>query len=133
MLKKKRFADVLRNNAITLYKSIGKDNNIQGYCSTLKQLLQDNWFMYDFLKGFDIQPITLNLKDKEYLKGQDLLYMENLLKVTMDSTAIVEYSKDIDLTKIQRDYVIVSDITENIYIVAYDRGEYVVRRRVSLL
>lgn len=99
-----------------------------GYEKALKDLLSNNNFMYDFRKCFNITPVDFEVVeiDKELIPEQrDEL--EDLFKVEMFETIVLKYDKDIDLEKIERDYVLISDITEKIYLVAYNKGEYLNR------
>ena len=112
----------------TLKKMYGSiiNPNLKGYCISLKQLLEENYFMYDFLKGFDIEPvrIKINEEDIEYgLTNSDIRYLESLFKFHMQRLYVIKYDKDIDMSSIQRDYVLVSDLNQKIYILTYDKTE----------
>lgn len=102
---------------------------IKGYCNSLKELLLLNDFMYDVLQGFNIYKIPFEVEKVNDFELNPIQrrYLEDYLKTEMFKTYVIEYDKEIDLKKIQRNYIMVSDINEKIYIVAYDKGEYINR------
>ena len=107
-----------------------------GFASTLKDLLKENHFMYDFRKCFNIVEIPFKVDEStEALSSQNILFLEDLLKVNIMETYLIKYTKEIDLKTIKRDYILAASIEEdfqNIYIVGYDKadGEYVPRSAV---
>lgn len=110
--------------------------SIRGVSSSLKDLLNSNNFMYDFRKCFKIMEVPFAIDEEiEGLDPYNQQFLENELKANIMETYLVRYSKDIDMNKIKRDYVLVSSAQENhskIYIVGYDKydGEYVPRALV---
>lgn len=117
------------SNPKVYFDIVSKQNTLDGYCKTLKDLLEYNNFMYDILVGFNIYPLEAdlsNMKDKssdEYLsfiKDLSALMRENIV-----DTLILEYDKDIDLSAIENKFVLVSDKNEKLYVVAYiSSGKY---------
>lgn len=104
------------------------NKDIKGYCTSLKQLLEENDFMYDFLRAYNI--IRLNFaidKDTTELDPFRREAIEGLIKEEMFKTYVVKYDKEIDLNKIERSHIIVSDKNKEIFIIAYDKGEYINR------
>lgn len=104
-----------------------------GYNDTLVNLLKNNNFMYDFRKCFGIiqLPFEIN-EDYEALSNENIVFLENELKVNIMETYLIRYTKEIDLKSIKRDYVLVSSAADDyskIYIVGYDSadGEYIPR------
>jgi len=131
------FSNVKYDNSIKEMSSalVGqfKDKEVCGICSSLKELLITNNFMYDFRKCFDITevPFSVNAED-ECLSMENILFLENELKVNIMETYIVEYSREIDLSKINRKYLLISSAQDNfnkVYICGYDAadGKYLPR------
>jgi hypothetical protein len=123
LIPTKKFDEVL----VGMNKTIA---NVQGYCTSLKQLLDENGFMYDFYRAFKITRVPFSMElpqgeEQERLQEQQRLYLQDVLKVEMFETYVLKYSKEIDLKKILRNYVLVSDINNKLYVVGYDKGEYV--------
>lgn len=125
MIRESKFDIVLQ----TLANNV-TDKSIVGSCTTIRQLLTENNFMYDFYKGFDIIKLLLDI---EIIPGTNEIApylreaLENELKVEMFKTYILEYDKEIDLNKIERDYVLLSDKNDKLFILAYDKGKYINR------
>lgn len=103
--------------------------NAIGYCRTLKELLDYTNFMFDFNKAFNIYqvPFEIKLEDEYTLDLQQTYILEEILKVQMFRTYVTKFNYDINLKKIQREHILVCDKSNNIYIVAYDKGEYINR------
>lgn len=100
---------------------------IDGYCKTLNDLLAINNFEYDFYRAFNITPINRDLS--KYINEACPIDVINFLKITtkrnIDKSIIIPYDKSIDLSKIERKYVLVADANKDVYIVAYtDIGVY---------
>ena len=113
----------------TLFKNYikSRNENIHGYCKDLKQLLHMNNFIYDVLKAFGIikVPFTTIYDQKSYeIHTLNREWLENYLKVEMFKTFVVPFTKEIDLKKIKRDHVIISDNNNEIFIVLYDKGDH---------
>lgn len=118
-----KFDEVLRNIN-------GKIDNVHGYSETLKDLLETNCFMYDFHKGFNIDTVPFEVKYNEVtleLDSNQTTYLEDLYKNEMFKTYVIKFTKEISLDKIKRYYVLISDSNKDLYIIAYDRGEYLNR------
>lgn len=104
-----------------------------GYCKTLKELLMNNNFMYDFRQMFDIMDLPFAIdEDSEGLSVENILFMEQELKVNIMETYLIRYTREIDLRTIKRKYKLVSsaiDQFNKVYIVGYDvaDGDYVPR------
>jgi len=116
------FNDVLFKNYIK-----SRNENIYGYCKTLKELLHTNNFMYDVLKAFNIIKVpflTLYNPNSNEIYTSNREWLESYLKVEMFKTFVVPFTKEIDLKKIERDHVIISDINNEIFIVLYDKGDF---------
>ena len=107
-----------------------------GYNKTLKELLENNNFMYDFRKCFGIVEVPFHIDENtEGLSTENILYLENQLKVNIMETYLIRYTREIDLRTIKRDYLLVSSAADqfsDVYIVGYDvaDGVYVPRTTV---
>ncbi len=105
-----------------------------GLSYTLRELLETNNFMYDFRQCFDIMEIPYHIDpDSDMLSMENMLYIEDQIQQNIMETYVIKYSKEIDLSEIKRDYVIVSsaqDQYQDVYIVGYDTSdnEYVKRQ-----
>lgn len=107
-----------------------------GLNKTLKGLLESNQFMSDFRRCFKITEVPFHIdEESEILSTENLLFLENELKVNIMETYVVKYTKEIDLRSIKRDYILVSsaqDQFDAVYLVGYDTtdGEYVPRMAI---
>lgn len=117
--------DAVLNNMYTKVSN----SEIKGYCSSLKQLLVENDFMYDFLTGFNIHRVDFVLQTQENgeLETNQRIIIEEMLKVEMFKTYVLKYDKEINLKEIKRNYILVSDKNNKLYIIGYDKGEYINR------
>ena len=100
---------------------IMKLDSYDGYCKTLRLLLEQNNFMYDFYRTFNIIPI-----DEEVLFDTEVKVADNIVdiisviyEVIIASTLCMEYWYDIDLSTIQNDYVLIMDKNDKLYVIAY--------------
>ena len=117
----------LFNNKIfddTLQKLHKKYINVKGSCSSLKELLEVNNFMYDFRKCFNIMEIPFSVdEDYEGLNEQNIEYLIKELGVQITQTYVIRYSRDINLHEFKRKYILAAPAQDNyskVYIVGYD-------------
>lgn len=105
------------------------DPKIVGSCESLRDLLIYNNFMYDFHKGFNIVkvPFKVEILESYEILPEQRIYLENDLKVEIFRTYVLKYDKEINLNKIKREYILISDIDDKLYILAYDKGKYINR------
>lgn len=111
-------------------KSITKQNDkLIGYCETLKELLVDTEFMQDFYSAYNIikVPFKVVLIDENEIIPTQRKYLEDELKCEMFKTYLIKYSREIDLGKIKREYILVSDDDNDLYVLGYDKGKYINR------
>lgn len=101
------------------YKSKLSSGECEGYRANLRDLLYDNNFMYDFYRGFNIYPLDFSLKDQSPIPDDCKENLSNLLCKNIDQAFAMKYYYDIAIGNIQKDYVLVSDINQDIYIVVY--------------
>lgn len=131
MVKPKKYDTALYNLFVDhiryKYKDKQKDylsrNIVDGYSRTLKGLMQDNEFMYEFNRGFGIYPLTIDVSreelEKNSLSPYNAMVLSNVLLRKIEKTYIVLYSSFIDLDKISGDYALIKDIHGHMYVVAY--------------
>lgn len=117
------------SNPKVYFDIVSKQNTLDGYCKTLKDLLVYNNFMYDVMVGFNIYPLEVDLNNTEDKTSDEyfkfIKYLSTLLRENIVDTLILKYDKDIDLSTIENKYVLVSDKNENLYVVAYiSSGKY---------
>lgn len=128
------------NDALVALESASKyqfkDKVTLGYNQTLRELLVNNNFMYDFRKCFGITEVPFAIdEESEGLSMDNILFLENELKVNIMETYLIRYTREIDLRSIKRDFILVASAAEEfskVYIVGYDvaDGEYVPRTAV---
>ncbi|MGL5749327.1 MAG: hypothetical protein ACRCXT_02280 [Paraclostridium sp.] len=123
LINNKKFDEVL-----SIMKNQNNNTFIKGYCDTLKQLLTENNFMFDFYSAFDITKVAFDIEViNDELHPEQVILLEDIFKCEMFKTYVIKYGKDINLNDIQRSYNLISDNKDNLYIVAYDKGEYINR------
>ena len=144
----KLFSNKKFDNALVKFKECVTENPTQvagdgfkgiilGTCSTLKELLTNNNFMYDFRKCFHIEEVPFHIdEESEALSIENILYLENELKVNIMETYLIRYTKEINLKTIKRKYLLISsaaDKFDKVYIVGYDiaDGQYIPRTTIS--
>ena len=119
----RKFDEVLRT-----IKSNNTQSMLKGYCETLDQLFEENNFMFNYRMIFNIAqvdfPIELdNNTDKDEvitLNSKQISRLEDLLRAYITDVKVLKYDKDIDISKIvSKTHIMISDETENIYLVSY--------------
>lgn len=111
------------NNIVdSIYNILIKMNSYDGYCKTLKLLLEQNNFMYDFYQAFNIIPINEKViydKDTGALDDNITNVISELHEVNIVSTLCMKYWYDIDLSSIDNEYVLLLDNNNDLFVVAY--------------
>ena len=119
----RKFDEVLRTIKFNNTQSM-----LKGYCETLDQLFEENNFMFNYRMIFNIAqvdfPIELdNNTDKDgviTLNSKQISRLEDLLRAYITDVKVLKYDKDIDISKIvSKTHIMISDETENIYLVSY--------------
>ena len=121
LINTKKFDDVLSS----MHAKIAP--NVFGYYPTVKELLVNNDFMFDFRQAFNIEKVyfTMKVNEEDYsMDLEQLKVLENIVHFIMEEPYVIPFSRDINLDDIKRSYLLVSDEKDNIYIVIYDKGEY---------
>lgn len=121
----------LANNNSFIADMYKNKDEVDGYCKSLRQLLNINNFYYDLNIAFGIIPLDLpfeNSIDSVAVKDVSGNYtlntmarsiLSSILMVSIDKSLIVKFGKDIDLSAIKRRYCLVSDRDKDVYLVAY--------------
>ena len=101
---------------------------VDGYCTSLHDLLYLNNFMYDLMRGFNIYPLKIDLStNNNVLSTDNRQIIERLIckNIVPESTLVIEYDKDIDLDDIKTEFILVYDNKEKLYVVAFEtHGKY---------
>ena len=128
LVKTKNYDTVLS----TLYNA-NKNPSMFGYCKDLRQLLQYTDFMYDFRQCFNIVPVNIEIDiNSKGLDINQIRYIEFLLQKEVLQNCIYPYNKNIDLDKIQCEYMIISDVNENIFVLEYISGNNIHIENINL-
>ena len=85
--------------------------------------------MYDFLSAYDVYPLNFKMEvlEDSTIPEEQIKELEDLLKFEIKEILVVKYDKGIDLNAIEHKYILAADIDEDIYVVAYKRGDYINR------
>lgn len=120
----RKFDEVLR-----VIKSSNTNSMIKGYCDTLEELFSENNFMFNYRLLFNIAQIDFRIEldnntDKDgviTLNNKQIKRLEeDVIRQYITDVRVLKYDKDIDISKIvDKTHVMISDETENIYLVSY--------------
>ena len=119
----RKFDEVLRT-----IKSNNTQSMLKGYCETLEQLFDENNFMFNYRLLFNIAQVDFPIElddntDNEgiiTLNSKQISRLEDLLRAYITDVKVLKYDKDIDISKIvSKTHIMISDETENIYLVSY--------------
>ena len=134
----------LYNKTLNIIKShMSKDDRSTyiGFESTYRQLLIDNDFMYDFRRAFNIVRLNLTIDtsidswtdDGIYkISDKEIKTVESLTKHQVIAPILIKYDKSVDIDSIKRDYLFFEDLNKELYIISYEKGEYINREYDSL-
>lgn len=126
------YDNTLRDNFDKYIKSISlnskwvediykKSNFMDGYCKSLVTLLELNNFEYELNTCYGI--LSTDFDDSDFedgnLSDNAREVLSNMTGVNIDKAIAVDYDKDVDLSKIKRNYCLVSDKNRKLRIVAY--------------
>ena len=121
-----KYDSVLNRLNLQYCKSKGLNTNVpglNGYCIKLRDLITVNNMMYCIRLGFGILPINKTL----FIENNRLPLsmredIEILLSHRILNDFLIEYKKDIDLTKISN-HILICDKDENIFLLKYTKGD----------
>lgn len=116
-----RYDSVLKK--LTKYNS----NEIKGYCSTLRELMEENGFIGYFRSIFNVTQVDWALSGKTDDNG-DLQFTEDefnkfqdLIRKYISNVKIIEYDRDIDIHElVNTPHAMIADSNDKIYLVVYD-------------
>ena len=132
------------DKALSIIKTHMSDTDgikYKGFNETYRGLLEENNFMYDFKRAFDIVQINFAIdtsidrwtEDGVYkITKKEIMYFESLTKYEMVLPLLIKYDRTIDLDEVKRSYILFEDSTKELYIISYDKGEYVNREYDAL-
>lgn len=112
-----------------------------GYKSTYRELLTENDFMYDFRRAFGIVRFNFDIDtsidrwtdDGIYkISKQEIENIEGITKHQVIAPILIKYDKSVDLTEIKRSYIVFEDTNKEIYVISYDKGNYINREYDAL-
>lgn len=127
----------LYNKSPNIIKLMGINLPVYGFCKSLKELLEFNDFEYDYLKAFNINKVPFKLEielgyDNIMINSDQLKYLEDIANCHMINMYIMKYDKTINLNLVKRNYIMISDSTKQVYIIAYDSGEHLDKSQTEL-
>ena len=100
----------------------GFDAHTRGAVDSLRKLLEDNHFIDDVRRGFNI--VTVNFKYEKKFEVEFTRAVEDIIKREMIAPVWVPFTREIDLKKISDKYILVIDSNNDMYVVSYVEGEY---------
>lgn len=109
------------------YETMLKKDNCEGYARSLRGLLESTNFMFDFYKGFNIYPLDFDLKDydQQALPDGYKTILSSIICKNIDKALVLRYGHDIQLSMINKDFVLISDKNGLLNIVTFTTsGEY---------
>lgn len=118
-------SDYARNKADKLgnyvYNEILKNDIYNGYCKSLRVLLDSNNFMCDFYNAFNIYNFNFDLSGREgkSLNMDEVETVSTMLCKNIVSTIIVKYDYDVDISNLGNDTVLIADKNGDLYIIGY--------------
>ena len=108
---------------------------VKGMCDTVEQLLEENDFMGNYKSIFNIVQIDfpIIIDKRSYNADGDIVLnnkqksrIESMLNRHIKDIKIIEYDKDLDISKIvSKQHIVVSDSENKIYLIAYDTDGYI--------
>ena len=104
--------------------------------STYRELLENNDFMLDFKAAFGIVRFKMSINkslDKWDDNGiykispNEVSFIEDIIKHEIINPILIKYDRSIDLSKIDRTYILFEDLNKELFVISYEKGEYVNR------
>lgn len=117
-------------------------DTIKGYCSTLRQLFEENGFINAYRSIFGIAQVDwpVVLGDESYNENGDIILNAKQIKAISDilrkyitNVKVIEYDYDIDVSEIVAfKHIMISDEKQKIYLIAYEEaGNYPVDNDIA--
>lgn len=118
---RERLDNVLRN----LFNKMN-DEYHAGYNENLQDLLNNNDFAFDYLEAWNIQRVSFEVSE---FPGEELVpnhryEVEKITSCEMLRTYVIPFDYTINLPQIKRSYQFICDTRNKIFLIAYDKGEY---------
>lgn len=120
--------DVFNSQLKKIKKELANEMT-DGYCESVKEFLEQVNFIIKFREIFNIGYIDwpIEIDDSSYNDEGDIILnnkqktrLEDYLRMHITDIKVIKYGKDIDISKtIEVSHVIVSDTSDNIYIIAF--------------
>lgn len=103
--------------------------HLHGYCKDLKTLLKINNFMYDFYQILGITNVTFQIDcpDDGYehsLPNDQRESLQEIYQINMAKTMVLPFDFSVNLEEVKVPYVLIMDVTGNLYFVAFTRSEF---------
>lgn len=119
-----RYDEVL-SSVMPQFDLINNDMKVYGRCSTLRELFEYTDFIRDVKYGFGCRIIDTKVTTTEegYVDALSIEAIQNELGFVLFDPIGIEYWYDVELDKIDNDYVIITDSNNNTYVVSYVKGE----------
>lgn len=109
-----------------LKKEARESNTYGGFCRTVKDLLLDNDFMYDFRRCFGIASFPIEFpectEDAVPVPSDILDFLQKQYGFYFNNAYVFKYDYDLKFNNIDKDFSVISDKNEELYIVTYDKG-----------
>ena len=116
-----------------LKENTNLDNyNVLGICDTLRQLMEDNDFMTNFRYIFNITQVNFPIEIEDTIIEDGLVKINNKQKelickivgYELFNISVIEYDKDIDISKIvSKSHIVIADSNNKIYLISYVLGQ----------
>lgn len=129
------------SNALKTIKSNFGSNAIEGFETKISDFMANNNFNFHFRDIFNIKTLDFEIypkKDKDgniNLTNSQKKKLEDYLYKLIDIIAVLEYDRDIDVSKFMKvDHVVISDSKGTVYLIAYKKlADYKVDSDIELV
>lgn len=115
--------EFLKNTSMKL------SDKYDGLEPNLRRLLDSNHVWDDINRAFNIYEVPFVMHEEMQYDEHQLNALELITSFHMSDIETIRYAKDVDLTKLKTDYILVRDKLNILYLVVYIRGDL----NVSLL
>ena len=134
----------LFDKALSIIKNHMDDSDLikfVGFENSYRDLLINNDFMYDFRRAFQIVRIKFAIdnsldrwtEDGIYkISHEEIQIIEGITKHQVINPILIKYDKTVDLSEIKRSYILFEDINKDIYVISYEKGNYINREYDAL-
>ena len=116
------------DNVLKTYEKKHHGDNLVGICTSLKELLEDKGFMYDFHEAMGVIEVPFLINDDTHYLLKDVI--SQIEHVTVSEVYVIDYSRDINTDEFERpfkimapDYSKAKPEDRKLYIVGYDVDE----------